>query len=86
MRFELGTGLKREFDWELIPYDDACDGYSLWVDHHPARAPIVALSNRRDPQEEIELDSRSQIDELIARLTIARDAIFPLPPSEISDS
>lgn len=74
-----GAIYKREFPWERF-YDISGDeerGFFLWASHHQSRPVIIELSNDSDVNESIELTSRAECDELIAKLTAARDDVFP---------
>lgn len=70
---------QREFPWERF-YDMSDEDdrrFFLWASHHNARPTMIELSNDMDVNESIELSSRAECDELIAKLIEARDSVFP---------
>jgi hypothetical protein len=85
----------KKFAWERLPYDeevvpgaaayliDAADG--VHRGSGSGAQTVIHLSNDVDPCEYIELESRAHVDELITRLQIARDDVFPAPEGRITD-
>ncbi len=63
-------------NWELPPYLDIEQNqninYFLWYDNHTISGIHLNLSNTSDVCESIRFASEEEIDELITRLTLAK--------------
>lgn len=79
VRGRMGA-LAREYEWELLGWhqegEDQSDYavYAVSVDGAP---PVLRISNDSDMVESFDLISREELDGFIARLTAARDDLFP---------
>lgn len=80
---------EREFAWEVLGYfeEDERDGdalpYRIWRGQDDLGKDTLHVSNPHDQMETIDLRSRPEIEELIARLERARDELFPEPPKAL---